>query len=559
MNREAVKQVALSTPKVSGFLYRYGTAGFREKAEVLDAVFLRMGMLACLRARKMNASIGLMVTASHNPVQDNGIKLVDPDGGMLSQSWEALATTLANAADDEVLAAIENIAKEESIDLDAELPDLAVVYVGRDTRPHSARLSNIAIQGIEAVNGKHVDVGVVTTPQLHHCVRSSNLKDEKHLATVSGYYEKVSKAFHDLIGDRTGKDKVIVDGAFGVGGPKVQELLKVVNADNAVLEAQVRNSPTGDEDKKEEEAAKLNHGVGAEHVQKKLLLPENTLKLPEEQMVRFASFDGDADRIVYYRQNKDGKLNLFDGDKIASLMAMFIQKQMKVLPDDLTDGVSFGCVQTAYANGASSNYIREVLKVEAPLTKTGVKHLHHKAVEYDIGVYFEANGHGTVLFKQPFISKLKEAADNLGQNDQRIACKNMIALEQLINQATGDAMADLLCVEAILMVEGMSLDDWHNIYHDLPSRQLKCKVADRTAIKTSKDESKVLEPIALQNAIDGFVKQYANGRAFARPSGTEDAVRVYAEAASVKEADALALQVCQAIFDHAGGVGERPQ
>ena len=29
---------------------------------------------------------------------------------------------------------------------------------------------------------------------------------------------------------------------------------------------------------------------------------------------------------------------------------------------------------------------------------TGVKHLHHKAVEYDIGIYFEANGHGTVIF-----------------------------------------------------------------------------------------------------------------------------------------------------------------
>jgi hypothetical protein len=29
---------------------------------------------------------------------------------------------------------------------------------------------------------------------------------------------------------------------------------------------------------------------------------------------------------------------------------------------------------------------------------TGVKHLHQKAVKYDIGVYFEANGHGTVIF-----------------------------------------------------------------------------------------------------------------------------------------------------------------
>lgn len=39
-----------------------------------------------------------------------------------------------------------------------------------------------------------------------------------------------------------------------------------------------------------------------------------------------------------------------------------------------------------------------MLKVPVYCTKTGVKHLHHKAQEFDIGVYFEANGHGTVSF-----------------------------------------------------------------------------------------------------------------------------------------------------------------
>lgn len=37
-----------------------------------------------------------------------------------------------------------------------------------------------------------------------------------------------------------------------------------------------------------------------------------------------------------------------------------------------------------------------MLQVPVYCTKTGVKHLHHKAQEFDIGVYFEANGHGTV-------------------------------------------------------------------------------------------------------------------------------------------------------------------
>lgn len=42
------------------------------------------------------AVIGVMITASHNPERDNGIKLVDPHGEMLEQSWEAWATKFAN-------------------------------------------------------------------------------------------------------------------------------------------------------------------------------------------------------------------------------------------------------------------------------------------------------------------------------------------------------------------------------------------------------------------------------------------------------------------------------
>ena len=66
----------------------YGTAGFRAHESLLDAVFLRMGILAAARSAQTGSAVGVVVTASHNPVEDNGVKMIDADGGMLAQSWE---------------------------------------------------------------------------------------------------------------------------------------------------------------------------------------------------------------------------------------------------------------------------------------------------------------------------------------------------------------------------------------------------------------------------------------------------------------------------------------
>ena len=60
-------------PPPEGVKLKYGTAGFREKAAILDSTFFRMGMLGILRSRQLEKTIGLMVvTASHNAAPDNG-------------------------------------------------------------------------------------------------------------------------------------------------------------------------------------------------------------------------------------------------------------------------------------------------------------------------------------------------------------------------------------------------------------------------------------------------------------------------------------------------------
>lgn len=80
-----------------GVRLSYGTAGFREDASVLLSTVYRVGILAALRSLKTGGVIGLMITASHNKVSDNGVKVADPSGGMLTQEWEPFANALANA------------------------------------------------------------------------------------------------------------------------------------------------------------------------------------------------------------------------------------------------------------------------------------------------------------------------------------------------------------------------------------------------------------------------------------------------------------------------------
>jgi phosphoacetylglucosamine mutase len=166
---------------------------------------------------------------------------------------------------------------------------------------------------------------------------------------------------------------------------------------------------------------------------------------------------------------------------------------------------------------------------------TGVKHLHHAAESFDVGVYFEANGHGTVLFSGETQKKLKEYQP--ATPAQSTAQSYLINLTELINQTVGDALSDMLLVEVVLAHKSYTSIEWDALYADLPNRLVKVVVGDRNAFKTVDAERRLVNPTGLQEKIDGLVGGFESGRSFVRPSGTEDVVRVYAEASSRPQAD----------------------
>ncbi|CAM8992369.1 unnamed protein product [Rhodiola kirilowii] len=549
--RSTLLKSASRYPPPEGVKIAYGTSGFRADASLLQSTVYRVGILAALRSLKTKSVVGLMITASHNQVSDNGVKVADPSGGMLTQEWEPFADALAAAPDaPQLLQVITDFVEKEKISFDKCW--CANVLLGRDTRPSGEALLEAAKQGISSiVNARYEDMGVLTTPTLHWMVQARN---KGMGASENDYFQQLASSFRRLI-DLTPKridhkeiDKLIVDGANGVGGVKLEAFGALFDA----LPIELRNSG--------KDGGVLNEGVGADYVQKEKVVPSGFSG--EDVGKRCASVDGDADRLVYFflPSKSSKKITLVDGDKILSLFAMFIEEQLSIIGNSET-GISknqarLGVVQTAYANGASTKYLKE-LGLEVVLTPTGVKYLHEKAAEFDIGIYFEANGHGTILFSDTFLSRLENLNKELLQTsteglEQQKAASRLLAVSKLINQAVGDAFSDVLLVEAILLYEQWSIQKWSELYQDLPSRQLKVKVVDRAAVVTSNAETEVVRPPGLQELINAEVAKYHQGRSFVRPSGTEDVVRVYAEAATQEEADALAQSVMEIVDEHLG-------
>ncbi|KAH1120808.1 hypothetical protein J1N35_003968 [Gossypium stocksii] len=257
----------------------------------------------------------------------------------------------------------------------------------------------------------------------------------------------------------------------------------------------------------------FNDGVGADYVQKEKVVPRGI---------------GSNDVGLSSR-----KFDLVDGDKILSLFALFIKEQPSILAKDGNEKPNnnsqarLGVVQTAYANGASADYLKQ-LGLEAIFTPTGARN-------NELGLACEGS-------------------------EQQKAALRLLSVSKLINQAVGDALSCLLLVGAILQQKGWSIHSWNELYQDLP-------IVDRTAVATTNAETVAIRPPGIQEAIDAETDKilplilsqcmfwclysaylkYPKGRCFIRPSGTEDVIRVYPEASTQEAADSLANSVAKIV------------
>ncbi len=281
IDEAALRAAARAYPKPTTFHPSYGTAGFRANADLLASTVFRCGLLAAARALLLGAHTGLMITASHNPAEDNGVKMVEPNGGMMPQSFEPVAVELANCEDDDQLVAVlrDRVFSAEQPASDAQH---ITVILGHDTRPSAEPLLAAALAGVKALNVHAAPCGLLTTPQLHFLVHLANTQQPSEPKPASpplqAYYDTICGAFLELTKQTQGKDTdssgssrsetLYIDCANGVGAAKLQQLVPLLQ--DVGLRLELLNTGAG----------RLNHLCGADFVQKDRKVPTEFERVP---------------------------------------------------------------------------------------------------------------------------------------------------------------------------------------------------------------------------------------------------------------------------------------
>lgn len=525
---------------------------------------------------------------------------MEPDGSMLEASWEPLATAIVNAPTvDAAVELLTALAARCEVPLvpPPGAPVSATVVIGRDTRPSSPSLAAALADAIAAVGGAVVDLGTATTPAVHYVVRRRHragarrgpppaTTPAKELAAYGAHFAGAYTALLAAAGDgaaaaAAAAGPLVVDCACGVGATVMAVAGSPVAAALGPRLRAVNGLGGG---------ARLNDRCGAEYVHKTGILPvvyptdADALAVDgvppppalggwqgpprsgnaadgnaaDDAPLLVASLDGDADRLVFYHP----AVGVLDGDRFTVLTASFVAEISAAAG---VGDVSIGVAHTAYSNGAAADALRAMPGVVVLPALTGVKYQEAvvRAPGLDVGIYWEPNGHGTVLFTDAFLDRLRGIADGGGDGDgdtadaagRRRAAAILLAMADLANQAVGDGIANLLLADALLAIRRWTPVAWAaGTYTPRAAVNVSVRVADKGVVATADFDRLVTAPAALAAAVAEAVATVRGGRSFVRPSGTEDIVRVFAEADEATDAARLADIVVAAVKRTCGGV-----
>ncbi|AEV94872.1 phosphoglucosamine mutase [Pediococcus claussenii] len=235
----------------------------------------------------------------------------------------------------------------------------------------------------------------------------------------------------------------------------------------------------------------INDGVGSTH-------PEALAKFVIEKGADMGvAFDGDGDRCIAV----DEKGNIVDGDKIMFICGKYLSERGRLKKDTVVTTVmsNLGLYKALEANNLTS-----------VKTQVGDRYVVEEMLKSGYNLGGEQSGH--IVF--------------------------------LDHNTTGDGMLTAIQLMYVVKQSGKKLSELAEEVHTYPQKLINVKVQDKKM---------ALENQAIKDVIEQVEKEMnGDGRVLVRPSGTEDLLRIMAEAATPEAVDMYVDRIVAVVKSEVG-------
>lgn len=433
---------------------------FRSKAINIINFSYFFGQIIASMCHKYNKNYGIMITASHNNYEDNGLKIVDNKGFIIDNQ--------------EKKQIIDCYFKNKLFD-EKNNNNKYKIYFGYDTRKSSKIIYEKIVNGIHHYdkNIKIVNFGLTTTPEHHYRITNEN------------YLYHIVK----MLNMNDNDIQIKIDCANGVGKFLFQDIYNLIENKTWIKTIDFINYNT-------KQYELLNHHCGSDYY---INNKNNYLKLSNGL---YASLDGDADRSIFFEIQNNNMTKLYDGDTLSLIYVYYLINYCHIEEKDIC------VVYTSYSNTGFIEHIKlNYPNIMLKCSKTGVKNCEDIARNNrKIGIYFENNGHGTVL--------------NNGSLD--------LKLLNYINPVVGDGVINILLILILLNHMKKKFENFDYTKYYLSNFQI-CNIENIEEFENDENETILLKPIIIVNEINKIEKKYNLKRIFIRKSKTENVLRVLIE------------------------------
>jgi phosphomannomutase len=406
------------------------------RGSTLKCHAFRCGVLIALRALGSKGAVGAMITAGDQPEDINGITLYDVSGLAINEVWQGYASDLCRPM---------SVADFVTV-IDPIMPrtvhkERGCVFVGRDSRKNSVELMNVLLQGIASIGVKHVNLGLVTTPQLRFYVSESNfynhidprvLFPKLYLSTL----ERAASTLYASDGRQLDRFKleVYVDCSNGPASHVLASLSSRLRHDGIDLKLyNTCKSSTND-----------------------------LMRLDHKEILEGAvccTLNADCTSAQFFVQRDASRVGL--GSKIVAMCASYMVYLTKGLGTDtaigvlLDDSCGSACENfVKHGVGAVANVFTKRIDTSDVVSKC--------AAPYDVSVCFTTSGRGRIYFKNAFVDDL-ESCEDCEDAPASLRIAKLLAIRDMMAPNTEDAITTLILIVAILK-EGVGIGEWVDMF-----------------------------------------------------------------------------------------------